>query len=163
MIHGRVRAYGQNTLRRCPDPAIGSIFLYAMFLLNIAVIEGVAAFGTELRRLYALFGFPAALVALVLGNAGRLLCAAFCADLALVYRAAGAGPAVISRLGRTAFGTEFAGHRRAALAGPRIRGLFFGLLRSAFGAELAVAVAPQEHFQPFAAGAGAAAGAAACC
>ena len=106
-------------------------------LLDITVIEGIAAFGAELRRLYALFRFPTALVTLVLRNACRLLCTAFRAELTLIDSAAGTGPAVFGRLGRTALGTELTGCGSTTCAFPTVCGLGFGLLCAAFGAELA--------------------------
>ena len=66
---------------------------------DIAVIECVAAFRAELGRSRALFGFPAALVALVLGNTCRFLCTAISTELTLIHCATSTCPAVISRFG----------------------------------------------------------------
>ena len=52
---------------------------------------------------------PAALVALVLGDAGGLFRPALGAEFALVHCAAGTGPAVRGRLGLAALGAEFSG------------------------------------------------------
>ena len=89
-------------------------------LLYVAVVKSVAAVGAELRRIFGVFGFPAALVALVESGFRRLLCSAFGAEFALVQRAAIAGPAV--GLG---FGLGF-GFRLGCGFGFRL-GLGFGL------------------------------------
>ena len=72
-----------------PEPAIGLSFINAVYqLLNVAVIKRIAAFGAELRRLDTLFGFPTALVALVLRNTSGFLRTAFGTELAAVHTAA---------------------------------------------------------------------------
>ena len=90
---------GQISLLRCPNLPSVCLFINAVYQsLNVAVIKRIAAFGAELRRLDTLFGFPSALVALVLRNTCGFLCAAFGAELTLVDSTAGAGPAFIRRL-----------------------------------------------------------------
>ena len=111
------------------------------YLLNIPVIKRITAFGTELRRFCTLFRLPAAFVALILRNSGRLLGSAFRAELSFVDSSTGTGPmgicdTLIGRFRRTAFGTEFTACRRAALAGPAVCRFRFRFLRAAFGAEL---------------------------
>ena len=82
---------------------------------------------------------PAALVTAVERCACRLLRAALCTELTLVYRTASALPAIcISRLGRTAFGTEFSGSCSTARTSPTARHLGLGLLCTALGAEFTV-------------------------
>ena len=77
---------------------------------QVAIVKGVAAFRTEFGCLGGVSRLPAALVALVLGDACGLLAAAFCAELAGILCAAGAGPAaVIGGLGAAAFRAELAG------------------------------------------------------
>ena len=65
-----------------------------LFSLQVPVVKRIAALGAELRRMCRISRFPAALVAFVLRNAGRLGFAAFGAELALIHRAAAARPAV---------------------------------------------------------------------
>ena len=83
---------------------------------------------------------PAALVTLVLRNSGRLGLAALGTELALIHRAAGAGPAVRcgGGLGLAAFRAEFSGGGGAAGALPAVPGrLRLRLLAAAVGTEVA--------------------------
>ena len=107
-----------------------SLRSFNVHLDDIAVVKGIAALGTEAGCLGGVGGLPAALVTLVLGNARRLLTAALRAELALVLRTAGAGPAaVIRRLGAAAFRAELTGCGSAACTLPAGgSGLGFGLL-----------------------------------
>ena len=66
---------------------------------DVSVIKGVSALRAELGGMLGIGRLPAAFVALVLGYAGRLLRAALGAELALVHRTAGTGPAVRCRSG----------------------------------------------------------------
>ena len=92
-----------------------------MLLHNIPVIKRITAFGTESGCLGGVGRLPAALVALVLGDAGRLFAAAFGAELTLILGTAGADPAaVIRRLGTAALRAELAGSNIAAGAFPAI-------------------------------------------
>ena len=83
-------------------------------LFSVVFVEDVAAFGAELRRILGVFGFPAAFVALVKRCALRLFLTAVWAELAFVYRAAGARPAFCFGLLRTAFCAEVAAYSCAA-------------------------------------------------
>ena len=53
-----------------------------------------SAFGAELRRMRRVSRLPAAFVALILRDTGRLGFAAFGAELTLIHRAAAARPAI---------------------------------------------------------------------
>ena len=88
-----------------------------LFSLQVAVVKRIAALGAELRRMCRISRFPAAFVALILRDTGRLGFAAFGAELALIHRAAAARPAVCLYfwLFCAAFGAELSGCRRAAL------------------------------------------------
>ena len=68
-------------------------------LLNIFLIEKIATFRAELGRILRVRRYPAAFVAFIEGRICWLFSTAVCAELALVYRAAGAGPALGSSLG----------------------------------------------------------------
>ena len=100
---------------------------------DILFIKDISAFGAEFRGLGRIGRFPAALVALIDRCAGGLLRAALCAELTLVHRAAGAGPAFVGGLGRTAFGAELADCRCAANTFPSI--FRFRLFSAAFRTE----------------------------
>ena len=55
---------------------------------NVFVVKWVSAFGAELRRMSFILRLPAAFVALVLGNSGRLFRTAVLAEFAFVHRTA---------------------------------------------------------------------------
>ena len=102
-------------------------------LLNIFLIEKIATFRAELGRILRVRRYPAAFVAFIEGRICWLFSTAVCAELALVYRAAGAGPALglSSLLGLAAFSAEFAGIASVTTAaGPARFGLFLGLATS---------------------------------
>ena len=85
----------------------------------VVSVENVAALGAELGGIVRVFGSPAALVALVERCACGLGLAAVLAELALVERAARAGPALsLGGLGSAAVLAEFARVLRAARAFP---------------------------------------------
>ena len=93
-------------------------------LYAVTLVERVAAFGAEFRRVQRIGGLPAALVAAVDRRACRALRAAFRTELAGIDRAAGTRPACRGLglgLLRAAFGAELAGGRRAAGALPCVR------------------------------------------
>ena len=94
------------------------------FLLNIVLVKFVAAFGTELRRICRVFGFPAALVAAVQGNSSRLGFSAFCAEFTLVDCSAGTSPALrrLRRFRISALRTEFCRIYGTAGTGPAVSG-----------------------------------------
>lgn len=48
------------------------MLVYYVLLYQIVLVEGVAAFGAELRRMFGIGRYPAALVALVLLGSCRL-------------------------------------------------------------------------------------------
>ena len=76
----------------------------------VAVVEGVSAFGAKFRSFGGIRGFPAALVAFVLRDPGRLRLGAFHAELAFIQSTAFTCPAVSGdRLRRPAFHAEFPG------------------------------------------------------
>ena len=95
------------------------LFFYFV-LLDVVFIEYIAAFGTEFRRMMGIGRLPTAFIAAVQRGSGRFPCAAFRAELTLVYSAAGAGPAFRSRLRSAAFRAEFAAYICAALALPAV-------------------------------------------
>ena len=85
-------------------------------LYTVTLVERIAAFRAEFRRMRRIGGLPAALVAAVDRRACRTL--------------------------RAAFRTEFAGVDRAAGTRPACGRLGFGLFRAAFWAELAGVIKP---------------------
>ena len=92
---------------------------------TITVVERIAAFGAELRRIRRIGGGPAALIALVSDNCRGALRAALGAEFAGVHRAAGAAPATglrRLRLLRAALRAEIARRSRAAGAFPSVPG-----------------------------------------
>ena len=104
-------------------------------LNDVAVVKGIAAFGAESGRCTPLLRLPAALIALVLGNTCRLLCAAFGTEFSLVDCTAFAGPAIVGRFGTSALRAELTGSGSTTLACPAALGLGFGFLSAALGAE----------------------------
>ena len=111
-------------------------------LLFIVVIENIAALRAELRRMVRIWRLPATLIALEQRCSLRLLAAAFSAELAFVYSAAAAGPAILCRfvfrLLAAAVSTELTGIGSAAAAGPAALCRFrFRLLAAAVSAKLA--------------------------
>ena len=99
-------------------------------LLNIFLIEKIATLRAEFGRILRIRRNPTAFVAFIQGRIRRLLCAAVSAELALVYSATAAGPALrsCSLLGLAAFSAELAGITSVtARAGPASLRLFLGL------------------------------------
>ena len=82
--------------------------IISKLLLYIAVIERIAAFHAEFRRIMRIFRFPAALIALIERRTCRLRLTALHAEFALVYSTALAAPAVLGRLWRAALRAELA-------------------------------------------------------
>ena len=118
--------------------AISFFIVFPPCCFLFAVIERIAAFRAEFRRIMRIGGLPAAFIAAVEWRAFRLLGSTVLTEFSFVDRAAGTGPAVgVSRLRRTAFRTEFSCRRRAAGAFPRACLLRFGLFRAALRTEFA--------------------------
>ena len=67
-------------------------------LLFVVIVENIAALRAELRRMVRIWRLPATLIALEQRCSLRLLAATFSAELAFVYSAAAAGPAILCRL-----------------------------------------------------------------
>lgn len=105
---------------------------------DVAIVKWVSAFRAELRRMGGIVRLPAAFVAFVLGYTGGLRTAAVLTEFTLVYRAAGAGPAIcILRPRGTALRAEFACGSCTAFALP-CAGLYrFRLFGAALGTEFA--------------------------
>ena len=96
-------------------------------LLNVSLIEQIAALRAEFGRILRIRRNPTAFVAFIEGRIRRLLGAAVSAELALVYSAAGAGPACRSYclLWLATFCAEFARIASVTTAtGPASLGLF---------------------------------------
>ena len=94
-------------------------------LLFVVIVENIATLRAELRRMVRIWRLPATLIALEQRCSLRLLAAAFSAELACVYSAAAAGPAILCRfvfrLLAAAVSTELTAVLSAALAGPLFR------------------------------------------
>ena len=112
-------------------------------LLYVIFVESVSALGAEFRGILGILRLPAALVAAVKRRVGGLFRSALGAELALVHRSAGAGPA----LGVVAV----APHLHFQL----FAGFGSGFFAPHSGQNLPFTVAPQAHFQPLADAAGA--------
>lgn len=113
-----------------------------MRLLFVVVVENIAALRAELRRMVRIWRLPATLIALEQRCSLRLLAATFSAELAFVYSAAAAGPAILCRfvfrLLAAAVSTELTGIGSAAATGPAALCRFrLRLLAAAVSAELA--------------------------
>ena len=95
-----------------------------MRLLFVVIVENIAALRAELRRMVRIWRLPATLIALEQRCSLRLLAAAFSAELAFVYSAAAAGPAILCRfvfrLLAAAVSAELTGIVSATAAGPGI-------------------------------------------
>ena len=78
------------------------------YLLSVILIEYIAAFRAELGRIFRVFRLPAAFIAFIKRCACRFGAAAVLAELTLIQRSAGTGPAVLRRLRLSAVGAEFA-------------------------------------------------------
>ena len=84
--------------------------------MYVTLVELIAAFGAEFRRILGIFRLPAALVATVQGLSHWLLGTTLGAELTLIDTAAGTGPAKHLRV--AAIGAELAGVHRATFTGP---------------------------------------------
>ena len=82
--------------------------LIISYLLSVILIEYIAAFRAELGRIFRVFRLPAAFIAFKKRCACRFGAAAVLAELTLIQRSAGTGPAVLCRLRLSAVGAEFA-------------------------------------------------------
>ena len=108
-------------------------------LLYVIFVESVSALGAEFRGILGILRLPAALLAAVKRRVGGLFRSALGAELALVHRSAGAGPALgVCRLRRAALGAEFTRCSCSALALPAVRGLRLRFFCAALGTEFAV-------------------------
>ena len=83
--------------------------MVAVLSKDVVFVKGIAALGTEPRRILRVFGLPTAFITLVKQRPFRLLCAAVAAELALVHCSARTGPAFFYRLWQSTLTAELTG------------------------------------------------------
>ena len=103
--------------------------------MKILIVENIAAFGAEFRRIVGILRNPPALVAPIKGCSRRLFRSAIGAEFPFIHRSADALPALL-RLFLTAIRAEIAGCNGTARAFPTTLRLLLRFFGTAFRAKI---------------------------